>query len=162
MRKKLCLVVMAMMLAVAAHAQFEKEKKYIGASLSGLNLSYNGAEKTNFGLDAKAGYMIMDNIMVTGTLGYHKMTDSPSSVNLGVGGRYYMEQNGIYLGMNCKLAHAKGYTDVMPGFEVGYAYFLSRTVTLEPAIYYDQSFKSHSDYSTVGFKVGIGVYLFND
>ena len=70
--------------------------------------------------------------------------------------------NGIYLGMNCKLAHAKGYTDVMPGFEVGYAYFLSRTVTLEPAIYYDQSFKSHSDYSTVGFKVGIGVYLFND
>ena len=64
--------------------------------------------------------------------------------------------------MNCKLAHAKGFTDVMPGFEVGYAYFLSRTVTLEPAIYYDQSFKSHSDYSTVGFKVGIGVYLFND
>ena len=45
---------------------------------------------------------------------------------------------------------------------MGYAYFLSRTVTLEPAIYYDQSFKSHSDYSTVGFKVGIGVYLFND
>ena len=85
MRKKLCLVVMAMMLAVAAHAQFEKEKKYIGASLSGLNLSYNGAENTNFGLDAKAGYMIMDNIMVTGTVGYHKMTDSPSSVNLGVG-----------------------------------------------------------------------------
>ena len=45
---------------------------------------------------------------------------------------------------------------------MGYAYFLSRTVTIEPAIYYDQSFKDHSKYSTIGLKVGIGVYLFND
>ena len=50
----------------------------------------------------------------------------------------------------------------MPGIEVGYAYFLSRTVTIEPAIYYNQSFKNHSDFSSVGLKVGIGVYLFND
>ena len=160
MSKKHCLVVMAMMLAVAAHAQFEKEKKYIGASLSGLNLSYNGAEKTNFGLDAKAGYMIMDNIMVTGTLGYHKMTDSPSSVNLGVGGRYYMEQNGIYLGASLNYSHMyESCDDFQPSVQVGYAFFLSRTVTVEPEIYYNQSFKSHKDYSKVGFRIGIGVYL---
>lgn len=30
---------------------------------------------------------------------------------------------------------------------------------IEPAIYYDQSFKKHVDYSTVGLKLGIGVYL---
>lgn len=49
----------------------------------------------------------------------------------------------------------------MPGMEVGYAFFINRSVTIEPAIYYDQSIKS-SNYSTVGLKVGIGVYLFDD
>ena len=39
------------------------------------------------------------------------------------------------------------------------AYFVSKQVTIEPAIYYDQSFKKHTDYSTIGFKVGIGIYL---
>ena len=47
----------------------------------------------------------------------------------------------------------------MPGLEVGYAFFLSKTITVEPAIYYDQSLKDHSQYSTIGLKVGIGIYL---
>ena len=47
----------------------------------------------------------------------------------------------------------------MPGVEVGYVFFLRHTVTLETAIYYDQSIKDHSQYSTIGLKVGIGVYL---
>ncbi len=51
------------------------------------------------------------------------------------------------------------YNDFMPGVEVGYSYFVSKQVTIEPAIYYDQSFKKHTDYSTIGFKVGIGIYL---
>ena len=45
------------------------------------------------------------------------------------------------------------------GIEVGYAFFLNKNVTIEPAIYYDQSFKNHSDYSKIGFKLGLGVYL---
>ena len=72
-------------------------------------------------------------------------------------------QNGLYLGANVKLVHAyHNYNDVRPSVEVGYAYFLNRTVTIEPAIYYNQSFKKHSDYSTIGLKVGVGIYLFND
>ena len=47
----------------------------------------------------------------------------------------------------------------MPGIEVGYAFFVSKTVTIEPAIYYDQSFKNHSDYSKIGLRVGFGIYL---
>ena len=77
----------------------------------------------------------------------------------GVGARYYIEQNGIFLGANTKFVHIKNYNDFMPGVEVGYAFFISGTVTIEPAIYYDQSFKDHSQYSTIGLKVGIGVYL---
>ena len=47
----------------------------------------------------------------------------------------------------------------MPGLEMGYAFFLNKTVTIEPAIYYDQSFKRHSDYSKIGLRIGLGIYL---
>jgi len=30
---------------------------------------------------------------------------------------------------------------------------------VEPAIYYDQSFKNHSDFSKIGLRVGFGIYL---
>lgn len=160
MKKKLYLVVMVMMLAMAAHAQFEKDKIYVGASMSGLGISYNGSEKTNFGLDAKGGSMIMDNVMLTGSLGYHKMDNVPSVVSLGVGGRYYIEQNGIYLGASLNYSHMyESCDDFQPSVQIGYAFFLSRTVTIEPEIYYNQSFKSHKDYSKVGLRIGVGVYL---
>ena len=35
-------------------------------------------------------------------------------------------------------------------------------MTIEPEIYYEQSFKNHKDYSTVGLRIGIGIYLFKD
>ena len=54
------------------------------------------------------------------------------------------------------------YNDFMPSVQVGYAFFVSRTVTIEPELYYEQSFKNHKDYSNVGLRIGIGVYLFND
>ena len=42
-----------------------------------------------------------------------------------------------------KFLHANHrYNDIMPGMEVGYAFFINRSVTIEPAIYYDQSIKS--------------------
>ena len=91
----------------------------------------------------------------------HSGNDAVSDyLSVGVGGRYYIVQNGIYLGVNCKLVHAyHNYNDIMPGVEVGYAFFISHSATIEPAIYYDQSFKNHSDYSTIGFKIGIGIYI---
>ena len=47
----------------------------------------------------------------------------------------------------------------MPGIELGYAFFLGKSVTIEPSVYYDQSIKNHSDYSKVGLKIGVGIYL---
>ena len=44
------------------------------------------------------------------------------------------------------------------GAEAGYAFFLTRTVTIEPAVYYDLSFKD-SDLSKFGLKVGFGFYF---
>lgn len=162
MKKKVIMMLLALLVCVTASAQFEKDKMYVGASLSGLNLSYNGTDKLNVGLDAKIGYMLEDNWMIYGQAGYaHTGNDAVAdNVNLGVGGRYYIIQNGLFLGANVKLVHAfHNYNDVMPGVEAGYAFFISHTVTIEPSVYYQMSFKNHSDYSTIGLNLGIGIYL---
>lgn len=160
--KKVVFMLVALFTVAAAHAQFEEGKVYCGASLSGLNLSYNGAEELNLGLDAKVGYMFDDNLMLLGLAGYNHngREGAHDSFTLGAQGRYYMSQNGLYLGAGVKLVHANSnYNDVMPGIELGYSFFVSRTVAIEPALYYDQSFKNHSDYSTIGVRVGVGIYL---
>ena len=43
--------------------------------------------------------------------------------------------------------------------EVGYAFFLNRYLTVEPAIYYKMSLDDFSDKSTVGLRVGFGFYF---
>ena len=68
----------------------------------------------------------------------------------------------MWLSASAKYVHAgKHYNDVMPGIEAGWAYFLNGSVTIEPSVYYDQSFKCHKDFSTFGVRLGIGIYLFN-
>ena len=160
--KKIALFVMALMMSVAANAQFEQGKFYAGASLSGLDLNYSGLTKGHISIQGKVGYMLMDNLMATVQGSYDKAKDQPTLASLGVGARYYMEQNGIYLGASAIYRHASGYNDVLPSVQVGYAFFVSRTVTIEPELYYEQSFKNHKDYSNFGLRIGIGVYLFND
>lgn len=160
--KKLVMLFVALTMTLSGLAQFEQGKKYVGASLTGLDLSYSGVEDLNLGIEAKAGYLFADNLMLTAQAAYqHNGNDDVADyISVGVGGRYYIIQNGLYLGVNAKLLHANhNYNDIMPGIEVGYAFFVSKTVTIEPAIYYDQSFKNHSDYSKIGLRVGFGIYL---
>ena len=160
--KKIAMMIAALFTAVAANAQFEEGKIYLGGSLTGLDLSYNGKEDLNFGLQAQAGYLFSDNWMLLAQAAYEHTGDDNVSDKLmvGAGLRYYIIQNGLFLSLNAKLLHANhNHNDVMPGIEIGYAFFLGKSVTLEPAIYYDQSFRNHSDYSTVGLRVGVGVYL---
>ena len=197
MKKKIMLLMAAFAMTMAANAQFQQGKGYIGASLTGLDLHYNGADKFCLGVEAKGGYLFMDNLMGLAFTSIEHKGDKNTTNNfmVGVGARYYIIQNGLYLGVNAKYVHANQkleqtvadvrtvtdpntglpylepytttkkvkshYNDIMPGLEVGYAFYINRSVTIEPAIYYDQSFK-HSDYSTIGLKVGVGVYLFDD
>ncbi len=162
MKKKVIMLVMGLMTVMMCHAQFEEGKIYVGASLSGLDWNYSGKEHTNFGVQAKVGYMCADNLMVYGLASYlHSGNDDVSDyASIGVGGRYYIIQNGLYLGAGAKIIHANhNYNDLMPELEIGYAFFISHSATIEPSIYYDQSFKNHSDYSKIGFRIGFAVYL---
>lgn len=155
--KKIAMVFVTLLLSVAANAQFEKGKYYVGASLSGLDLS-SQAREFHLGIDAKCGYTFMDNLMLTGQLSYNHLSGSRDSYSLAGGVRYYIEQNGIYLGASARYKHAYEYNDFLPGVQIGYAFFLSRTVTLEPELYMDFSTKDF-DYSCYGLRIGIGIYL---
>ena len=70
MKKKLSLLLLTLMVAISASAQFEQGKKYISASFSGLNLGYNGSSELNVGFEAKGGYFLADNLAVIGLVGY--------------------------------------------------------------------------------------------
>ena len=78
---------------------------------------------------------------------------------LGAGGRYYFDQVGIFAGCNVNMDRWKGKgwddTKVSFGMEVGYAFFLSKTVTIEPAAYWNVN----GDRSKFGVKVGFGLYF---
>ncbi len=160
--KKVLMLLVVLSVAITSRAQFEHGKHYIQASLTGFNLNYCGADDLNIGIEARGGYLFNDNWMLLAQIGWQHNGNKTvaDEGSLGVGGRYYIIQNGLYLGVNVKYVHNyHSYNDFMPGIEVGYAFFVSKTVTFEPAVYYDQSFTNHSDYSRIGLRIGVGVYL---
>lgn len=164
--KKLFVMLAMLTMTLAANAQFEKGKTYVAADLTGLNFSYNGGNKWSIGISANVGTFVKDNWLVYGKLGYdHKGRVEPAvdkaynNFSAGAGFRYYILQNGLFLGANAKYAYDTVLkNDFRPAIEVGYAFFVSKEVTIEPALYYEQSVVNHSNNSTVGLKLGIGLY----
>ena len=97
--------------------------------------------------------------MVSANAGYDHQRHV-DNVSLGVGARYYLIENGIYLGAGAEFDHfTKNSNDVMVPLTVGYAFFLNRYITVEPSLYYKMSLHDFSDNSTFGVQVGIGIYF---
>lgn len=142
-----------------AEQPFGQGTKYVNASLTNMGLSYNSSEKLRFGLDATAGYFLWDNVMLKATLGYdHKC--HVDDLTLGLGGRYYFDQNGIFLGGGLEYCHeTKNYNDLRIPVELGYCFYVNHYVSIEPALYYKMSINDFRDKSAVGLKVGIGLYF---
>ena len=158
MKKILTLLVLFVMV-ISANAQFEKGKKYIGASVSGLGLSYSSNEEFRLGLDAEAGYFFTDCLLVKGNIGYDH-TKAIDDIRVGAGARYFFSQNGIFLGAGAEYNHfTSNNNDVMIPVEVGYAYFINGHLTIEPSLYYKMSLHDFSGNSTVGFRVGLGFFF---
>ena len=160
--KKIIMGLVMALSTLTASAQFEVGKNYIGASVSGLGLSYSKQAKVNFDLSATAGRLLAENWMLLANVEYQHL-DSVNIFELGVGGRYYIVQNGLYLGLGVAYAHSK-YESVKSDNcfitpEIGYAFFLNQHVTIEPAIYYRMSVNDFADASTVGLKIGFGYYF---
>lgn len=157
--RKLMLSLLFMAVAFTASAQFQKHTKYVSASLSGLDLSYSSNEKVTFGIDALGGYFVEDCWMIYAKMGYDH-TRYTDNFSVGTGFRYYFLQNGIYLGCGVQYAHAtKSINNVHLTPEVGYAFYVNRNITIEPAVYYNMSLNDFSNGSKVGLKVGLGIYF---
>lgn len=168
---KLLMAAIGLMMAISANAQylndpetpFYEGKFYVSASASSASFSYSKNTDFKLGLNAKAGYLFMDNLMVLGVVEFSGQNNFDIlTTQIGAGVRYYFESNGIYLGGVAKYAHVKAYetsfSDFRPEAHVGYCFFLGRHLTLEPEAYYEHSFKD-SDYSGFGVRIGIGVYF---
>lgn len=160
--KKVTLIICLLVASLAARAQFEKGKWIVNPSLTGMGFSYSKNDKMQLGIGAKMGTFVAEGValMVEAGADWSKPVDV---YNLGVGGRFYFNKTGVYLGggLDLNRIRAKGgnhYTDWGLGIEVGYAYFLSRTVTIEPAVYYKWRFND-GDLSKFGVKLGFGLYF---
>ena len=157
--KKWFLGILLLAMTAGANAQFQAGTKYIGASASNLGLSYSTAEKFRFGLNASAGYFVMDKIMVKADVGYNH-TNRVGGLTAGLGGRYYFIENGIFLGAGAEFVHyTKSQNDLQIPVEVGYCFYLNHYISVEPSLYYKMSVDDFSDKSTVGFKIGFGFYF---
>lgn len=160
--KKLMWMVCLLVVSMTAKAQFEEGKKIVNPSLTGVGLSYSKYEEARFGFQVQGGTFLMDNVALMLTAGAD-WSEPKDKYTLGVGGRYYFDTCGIYVGAGLKLnrynwKEEKDLTNFAFCIESGYAFFLSRTITIEPAVYYDLSFKD-SDYSKFGLKLGFGFYF---
>lgn len=158
--KKIFMMLAMCAMTLVANAQFEKGNTFVNASLSNFGISYSGGKGFCLGIDAQAGAFVKDYWLVYGQVGYdHKGNPAADEVKIGGGFRYYIKQNGLFLGANAKYAYDSAFgSDFRPAIEVGYAFFVSKEVTLEPGLYYEQSCTQHSNLSTVGLKLGISLY----
>lgn len=157
--KKLIVLLVVIATCTSAFAQFEKGKKYVSLGLTGLNLSYASSEKFSLGLQAKGGYFIDDSWMTTGYFDYTHANKN-NSVGFGAGIRYYIIQNGLHIGANMGYErNFAGLHSFIIGPEIGYNFFVSRNLTIEPSVYYNISVNHFSDASKAGLRVSFG-YIF--
>ncbi|WP_321479599.1 hypothetical protein [uncultured Bacteroides sp.] len=159
--KKSVLIICLLLASLGAQAQFEKGKWMVNTSMTSMDFSYSDSDKGHLGFLAEGGTFLEDNIALLLTLGAD-WSDPKDTYTLGANGRYYFEKTGVYLGagLNMKRWYYGGThaSDYALGLQGGYAYFLSRTVTIEPAVYYDLSLKNGNN-SKIGFKLGFGFYF---
>lgn len=160
MKKILTLLLLVFAATMGTHAQFTKNTKYIGASLSALHLDYS--QKTNFrvGLNADGGYFVADALMLRGSVGFNHYGKNADRVTLGAGLRYYFLQNGISLGSGMEYTHhSPNINDLRIPLEVGYTFYLNHHIAIEPSLYYKMSLNDFANGSEVGFRLGLGCYF---
>ena len=163
MKKVLLGLLLVLAATLNANAQFEKDVWYVNASLTGLDLSHSKSEGTNFGFALTGGAFVADNVSLLLNFKGQYVEHGMDETSLGAQARYYFATCGIYGGLGMSYKHLtagdfrKHLVCLTP--EVGYAFFLGRNLTVEPAVYYDLSLDETSQYSKLGFKIGFGLYF---
>ncbi len=157
--KKTFLLFTFLLAAVGASAQFEQGKWFVNPAITGLELTYSKAEDARFGMNAKGGAFVVDNLALLVNIGA-EFNEEYNKFAAGVGGRYYIDAVGIFLGAGFDISRYTkiNRTDFELTPELGYAFFISRTVTIEPSVYYRWNTRNN-DLSRFGIQVGFGIYF---
>lgn len=164
--KRLFFGLCLLLITVAGNAQFEKGKFMANASLSSANLSYSTNEKTKVGASATACYFLFDNFGLLGSVGMD-LTNDLNTFNFGMGARVYFKDCGLFVqgGLQASDYNYKDsdtsnsdVTDFGITSEFGYTFFLSHSVAVEPAAFYNLSLKD-GDYSKFGVKIGFDIFF---
>ena len=148
MKKILVSLMLLVMTALSAHAQFEKEVWYVNASLTGLDLSHSKNEGTNFGFALTGGAFVADNVAVLLNFKGNYVEHGMDETSIGAQGRYYFSSCGIYGGLGGLISHPGTFHD----HQLGKPFFLK--------IFYDSGdYLRVSGAAPVGFHGGDQVWL---
>jgi len=157
--KKIIFGMLMAMCALTASAQFEEGKSYINVSTTGMGLSYSKSEKARFDVAATGGYFLAQDWMAYGRVNYEHRHHI-DNIGLGLGVRYYIEQNGLYMNFGALYEHlTKNVNNIYLTPEVGYTFFVNQYITIEPALYYNISINDFSDGSKIGARLGLGFFF---
>lgn len=193
LRKVLTMLLIAVS-SMQASAQFEKYTSYLNTSLTGLGLSYSKDSRFKMGVQATGGYFVEDCWMLYGRFGFEHqgargVMKNRNDLQIGVGGRYYIEQNGIFLGVGLAYQHATNVTfsqheSIIGGPtengpveirtvynyygnrnyvhltpEVGYCFYVNNYLSIEPSVYCNLCLNRFSEGTEIGLKLGMGFYF---
>lgn len=193
LRKVLTMLLIAVS-SMQASAQFEKYTSYLNTSLTGLGLSYSKDSRFKMGVQATGGYFVEDCWMVYGRFGFEHqgargVMKNRNDLQIGVGGRYYIEQNGIFLGVGLAYQHATNVTfsqhesiigrttengpvEIRTVYnyygnrnyvhltpEVGYCFYVNNYLSIEPSVYCNLCLNHFSEGTEIGLKLGMGFYF---
>mgnify|MGYP002622760871 CR=1 FL=1 len=159
MRKYLFLL-MVSLLSLNASAQFEKGKVYFSGSIPAAGIAYSDAREFSLGLDLQGGYFFADNWALISDVGFDFSSKRWNDVFVGAKARYYILQNGLFLGLGTRYLHEyKNFNDLQLSPEIGYCFFLNRHISIEPSAYYNMSMTEFAKKSEVGIRIGLGIYL---
>lgn len=193
LRKVLTMLLIAVS-SMQASAQFEKYTSYLNTSLTGLGLSYSKDSRFKMGVQATGGYFVEDCWMLYGRFGFEHqgargVMKNRNDLQIGVGGRYYIEQNGIFLGVGLAYQHATNVTfsqhesiigettengpvEIRTVYnyygnrnyvhltpEVGYCFYVNNYLSIEPSVYCNLCLNRFSEGTEIGLKFGMGFYF---
>ena len=160
MKKLIFTLLITAVSVLNASAQFEKGKFYLNGSLPNFGISYSDTKDLGIGLELNAGYFFADNLLLVGSTGFEYNDSKWKELYAGIKGRYYILQNGLFLGAGARYLHEyKNFNDLQVTPEIGYCFFLGRNVAVEPSVYYNMSLSDFAHKSEVGLKVGISIFL---
>ncbi|MEO8590898.1 MAG: outer membrane beta-barrel protein [Flavobacteriales bacterium] len=185
--KKVLIALCAVALGTTAMAQTDQGGWMFGA---GSNLGFTSSKDdndqedavSNFSLDARAGYFVIDNLAIGLDIGFSSTSvgdQSSSSFNAGPYVRYYLPMK-IFAEVGYQFGSQKTTIDLGPplgsvdvtygtgalGIGVGYAAFLNDNVSIEPMIKYSMTSLSPEEGDAVngggfGVLLNFGIYLGN-